>query len=102
MRYFQHAASDVSEQLDLAGIGRPYDQERLDQGLQRMHTARGGYLGRDWTVPPATWDGQRYHVTFPDGQVRAVDPPAKPVMPLPVQPFQPPPPPGAAYPVTYA
>jgi hypothetical protein len=35
-------------------------------------------------APPVTWDGTRYQVAFPDGSVRAVDPPQQPVVPLPV------------------
>ncbi|SDL09053.1 Membrane proteinase PrsW, cleaves anti-sigma factor RsiW, M82 family [Glycomyces sambucus] len=98
MKDFQRAASDVAEQYDLASIGAPWSEREVHEGVQRMNTARTGYVGRDPRTPPALWDGHRYHVAFPDGQMRAIEPPAQPVMPLPLAP--PPPPP--AYPVTYA
>ncbi|GAB3647874.1 PrsW family intramembrane metalloprotease [Glycomyces tarimensis] len=100
MKDFQRAASDVSEQLDLAAIGGHYDQQLIGDGLHHMHRAKAAYTGRDPHMPPATWDGTRYHVTFPDGKVRPVEAPALPVMPLPVPAMQPPP--GPTYPVTYA
>ncbi|GAA2300050.1 hypothetical protein GCM10009853_065540 [Glycomyces scopariae] len=96
MKDFQRAASDVAEQYDLASIGAPWSEREVHEGVQRMNTARTGYVGRDPRTPPALWDGHRYHVAFPDGQMRAIEPPAQPVMPLPLAP----PPP--AYPVTYA
>jgi RsiW-degrading membrane proteinase PrsW (M82 family) len=43
-----------------------------------------GIFSRDPQAPPVTWDGSRYHITFPDGSVRAVDPPELPVVPVPV------------------
>ncbi len=103
MKDFQRAASEVTEQIDLADIGARCDQERITAGLHRMSAARRAYIGRDPHMPAATWDGARYHVTFPDAKVRAVEPPAPPVMPLPVPSVQPPPPPGPpTYPVSYA
>src|SRR5256886_260864 len=44
----------------------------------------GAYPGGDPMTPPAHWDGQRYHVRFPDGSVRTLDPPPQPVVPVPV------------------
>jgi hypothetical protein len=41
-------------------------------------------FARDPTAPPVSWDGTRYQVAFPDGSVRAIDPPEQPVVPLPV------------------
>ncbi|WP_051393090.1 PrsW family intramembrane metalloprotease [Glycomyces arizonensis] len=103
MKDFQRAAADVTEQIDLASIGGRYDEHRIGTGLYRMGEARAAYTGRDPRMPAATWDGSRYHVTFPDGKVRTVEPPAPPVMPLPLPSFQPPPPPGPpTYPVSYA
>ena len=103
MRAFQQAASDVSEQLDIASIGGRWDQNTVAAGFHRMGAARAGYIGRDPQMPPATWDGARYHVTFPDGKVRAVDPPPLPVMPVPVPaPQASPPGPAGAYAVPYA
>ncbi|MEU6248128.1 PrsW family intramembrane metalloprotease [Glycomyces sp. NPDC047010] len=102
MKDFQRAASDVAEQYDLASIGAPWNEATVHEGVHRMHTARTAYAGRDPRTPPALWDGRRYHVAFPDGVMRPVDPPAQPVMPLPLAP--PPPPPAylVAYPVTHA
>lgn len=103
MKDFQRSASDAAEQLDTAAVGGRYDQQRLGADLHRMAAARGTYVGRDPYMPAATWDGTRYHVTFPDGKVRAVEPPALPVMPLPVPSAQPPVPPAPpTYPVSYA
>ncbi|HLU28862.1 MAG TPA: PrsW family intramembrane metalloprotease [Glycomyces sp.] len=103
MKDFQQAASEVTEQLDVASLGGRYDQQRIGTGLYRMAAARGAYTGRDPHMPAATWDGTRYHVTFPDGKVRAVEAPQLPVMPLPVPSAQPAPPPGPpTYPVSYA
>ncbi len=95
MKDFQRAASDVAEQYDLAGIGRPWDERLVEHAVYRMNTARVVYAGADPRTPPALWDGRRYHIRFPDGQTRPVEPPAQPVMPLPLAP-----PP--AYPVPYA
>ncbi|THV40947.1 PrsW family intramembrane metalloprotease [Glycomyces buryatensis] len=103
MKDFQRSASDVSEQLDLASIGAPYDQQKIGAGLHRMGQDRAGYTGRDGAMPPALWDGRQYHVTFPDGKVRAVAPPAAPVMPVPYWAPQPPmAPPSTAYPGPHA
>lgn len=95
MKDFQRAASDLAEQYDLASIGRPWDRARIEHAAHTMNAARAVYAGADPHTPAALWDGRQYHVTFPDGQMRAVDAPAQPVMPLPVAP-----PP--AYPGTYA
>lgn len=95
MKEFQRAASDVAEHYDLASIGRPWDERYVEHAVHRMHAARAVYTGADPNTPPALWDGRKYHITFPDGQTRPVEPPAQPVMPLPLAP-----PP--AYPVRYA
>ncbi|HEX2145040.1 MAG TPA: PrsW family intramembrane metalloprotease [Glycomyces sp.] len=94
MKDFQRAASDIAEQYDLAVIGRPWDERLIEYSAHRMHAARTVYTGVDPSTPQALWDGRKYHIAFPDGQMRPVDPPAQPVMPLPLAP-----PP--AYPVTY-
>jgi protease PrsW len=52
--------------------------------LQALGWYRNVFTGRDPQMPPAIWDGQRYHVTFPDGSVRTLGPPAQPVVPVPV------------------
>ena len=55
---------------------------------QRLLTAiaayRNVFAGRDPLAPRATWDGSRYHVTFPDGVVRTLDAPPQPVVPVPL------------------
>lgn len=95
MKDFQRAASDLAEQYDLASIGRPWEERRIEYAAHRMNAARAVYAGADPSTPPALWDGRQYHVTFPDGQIRPIEAPSQPVMPLPVAP-QP------AYPVSYA
>jgi RsiW-degrading membrane proteinase PrsW (M82 family) len=95
MRDFQQAASDVAEQYDLASIGAGWDQRAVEYNAHRMGAARAAYAGSDPRTPQALWDGRRYHIVFPDGQMRPVEPPAEPVMPLPM-------PPAPAYPVSYA
>ncbi|WP_051704549.1 PrsW family intramembrane metalloprotease [Glycomyces sp. NRRL B-16210] len=86
MKDFQRAASEVAEQYDLASIGRPWSEQVVHEGVQRMNAARAAYAGADPRTPRALWDGHRYHVTFPDGRVRPVEPPVLPVMPLPIAP----------------
>jgi hypothetical protein len=54
------------------------------QLLERLMAYRNVFIGRDPMTPRAVWDGMRYHVTFPDGVVRAVNPPVSPVLPVPV------------------
>ena len=95
MKDFQRAASDIAEQYDLARIGRGWDEQAVQHAVQRIGAARAVYTGVDPYTPPALWDGRKYHVTFPDGQMRPVEAPVQPVMPLPLAP-----PP--AYPVSYA
>jgi protease PrsW len=90
MRGYQFAATQLAllrdglhrglamRPADLAGAVA--DERRLLDSIA-YHRAR---FARDPQAPPVTWDGQRYHVTFPDGSVRPVDPPPQPVAPLPV------------------
>jgi hypothetical protein len=52
--------------------------------LDAMMAYRNVFVGRDPMTPRAVWDGSRYHVTFPDGVVRAVNAPQSPVTPVPV------------------
>jgi RsiW-degrading membrane proteinase PrsW (M82 family) len=52
--------------------------------LDALMAYRYVFVGRDPMTPRAVWDGTRYHVTFPDGVVRAVNPPVSPVTPVPV------------------
>jgi protease PrsW len=57
------------------------EEQRL---LAALTAYRKVFAGRDPQAPRAVWDGRRYHVTFPDGSVRTLDPPEQPVVPLPV------------------
>jgi protease PrsW len=90
MRGFQFAATRLALLRD--GLRRRLhgaeDLARVreeEQGLLAALTGyRSVYTGRDPQTPEAHWDGQRYHVRFPDGSVRALDPPEQPVVPVPV------------------
>jgi RsiW-degrading membrane proteinase PrsW (M82 family) len=90
MRGFQLAATQLAllrdrmERQAAAGAFDPYDAETERQLLGLMSAYRTGYVGRDPMAPAAQWDGERYHVRFPDGQVRTIDPPPQPVVPIPV------------------
>ena len=64
------------------------------QLLDALMAYRQVFIGRDPMTPRAVWDGMRYHVTFPDGVVRAVNAPVSPVIPVPVVLAPAPPPPG--------
>lgn len=50
--------------------------------LNALTAYRRVFGGRDVAAPRAVWDGVRYHVTFPDGVVRTVEPAPTPVAPL--------------------
>jgi hypothetical protein len=52
--------------------------------LSAIAAYRNVFTGRDPYAPRALWDGGRYHVTFPDGAVRTLEPPEQPVVPVPV------------------
>jgi protease PrsW len=90
MRGFQFAATRLALLRDglRRGLDRPAEVARVrdeEQALLSAITAyRSVYTGRDPQTPEAHWDGQRYHVRFPDGSVRALDPPEQPVVPVPV------------------
>ncbi|GAA1804459.1 PrsW family intramembrane metalloprotease [Planosporangium flavigriseum] len=62
--------------------------------LDAIDAYRKVFAGRDPYAPRAVWDGGRYHVTFPDGAVRALDAPQQPVVPVPVVLVPAAPPPG--------
>jgi RsiW-degrading membrane proteinase PrsW (M82 family) len=59
------------------------------QLLEEIMTCRKTFTGRDFTVPAAWWDGERYLVTYPDGQRRPVTPQQPFAMPVPVRPWYP-------------
>ena len=69
----------------------PLREER--QLLDAIAAYRSFFVGRDPQTPVGVWDGERYHLRFPDGTQRVVDAPDSPVVPIPVV-LAPPPPPG--------
>jgi RsiW-degrading membrane proteinase PrsW (M82 family) len=97
MRGFQLAATrlallrDRAERRVAAG-GDTWRTDMAEEGqlLFLLSAYRAGYAGADPLAPPAFWDGSRYHVQFPDGVTRVIDPPVEPVVPVPV--IAPPPP----------
>jgi RsiW-degrading membrane proteinase PrsW (M82 family) len=91
MSGFQFAATRLALLRDGMRRGlhvRPEDRTRAlaeeETLLAAISWYRSVYAGRDPQVPAAHWDGQHYHVTFPDGSVRTFDPPEQPVVPVPV------------------
>ncbi|MEV6923613.1 PrsW family intramembrane metalloprotease [Dactylosporangium sp. NPDC051485] len=107
MRAFQFDATRLALLRD--GLYRGLDNEpkrRMEalaeerQLLTALDAYRQVFVGRDPTAPRAVWDGARYHITFPDGVVRVLDPPPTPVVPVPVA-VAPPPPPVFAGPYGY-
>jgi len=78
---------------------RTADEERLL--LAAIVGYRAVFTGRDPRVPRAVWDGRHYHVSFPDGQVRALPAGDTPVVPVPVVLAPPQPPPRYPYPAPY-
>jgi hypothetical protein len=99
MRAFQFDATRLALLRD--GLHRGLDKEpkrRMEtlaeerQLLTALDAYRQVFVGRDPQSPRAVWDGARYHITFPDGVVRVLDPPPTPVVPVPVALAAPPPP----------
>jgi RsiW-degrading membrane proteinase PrsW (M82 family) len=91
MRGFQFTATQLALLRD--GLHRGLDTGEDAQArtgaeearlLDQLAGYRAVYAGRDPQGPRARWDGANYQVTFPDGRVRAIPPPAEPVAPLPV------------------
>ncbi|TBL27126.1 PrsW family intramembrane metalloprotease, partial [Verrucosispora sp. SN26_14.1] len=108
MRGYQFAATRLALLRDGVTRGldrRPADRERTAREerelLDSISLYRSYFVGRDPQTPVGVWDGERYHLRFPDGSQRAVEAPDEPVVPIPVvlTPPQPPPPP--AYPAGY-
>jgi protease PrsW len=64
--------------------------------LEAVSAYRKVFAGRDPAVPWAGWDGQSYHIVFPDGIVRTLPASDRPVVPVPVR-LGPQPPPAPAY-----
>ncbi|MEV6344443.1 PrsW family intramembrane metalloprotease [Actinoplanes sp. NPDC051851] len=92
MRNFQFAATRLALIRD--GMQRGLDHEprelaKVTEEERELLAAITGYrevfAGRDPQTPSAWWDGENYRITFPDGVVRTVSPPAEPVMPVPIR-----------------
>jgi len=93
MREYQYAATRLAllrDRMDRGLDRTPRDraQSSFEESalLRTIVDTRQAFAGRDPQAPPAVWDGERYHVTFPDGTRRTLDPPAEPVAPIPVVP----------------
>ncbi|MFJ8580494.1 PrsW family intramembrane metalloprotease [Micromonospora sp. NPDC093277] len=106
MRGYQFAATRLALLRDgmRRGLDRtPAERDRTAreerQLLDSIVAYRAFFVGRDPQAPVGIWDGQHYHLRFPDGSQRAVEAPDEPVVPIPVVLAAPPPPP--AYPPGY-
>lgn len=91
MRAYQFEATRLALLRDgmRRGVGLAPDEvaETLAEErrlLAAIDAYRRVFTGRDPYAPRAVWDGERYHVNFPDGTVRALDAPEQPVVPVPV------------------
>lgn len=91
MKDFQFAATRLALVRDSFNRGLEPDlvqqaHSRAEEAglLQTMSDARYFYAGRDPQMPPARWDGETYHLVFPDGVLRRVPAPPEPVVPLPI------------------
>ncbi len=91
MRGFQLAATQLALLRDrmertvaAGGTVREGELAEERQLLALVSAYRSAYVGRDPQAPRATWDGHRYHLSFPDGSVRTIDAPSTPVVPVPV------------------
>jgi hypothetical protein len=104
MRAYQFEATKLALLRDRMrrGLGMgPNDLGATLAEEYRLLTAVAAYRrvfsGRDPQTPRALWDGRHYHLMFPDGAVRRIEPPLTPVVPVPV-PLGPPPAPVGYYP----
>jgi protease PrsW len=106
MRHYQSAATRLAVLRD--GLDRGLHREPADLArvaaeertlLDTIARSRSAFVGRDPVSPHALWDGNQYHLTFPDGTRRSIAPPAEPVVPIPVPapPPMPPPYPGVGW-----
>jgi hypothetical protein len=91
MRAYQFEATRLALLRDGLRRGIGAEPDELPATLaeeRRLLTAVAAYrqvfTGRDPQVPPAHWDGARYHIAFPDGAVHVVEAPQQPVVPVPV------------------
>ncbi|WP_349880119.1 PrsW family glutamic-type intramembrane protease [Micromonospora sp. HUAS YX12] len=97
MRGYQFAATRLALLRDgmRRGLDRkPEERERTAREERELLDAitayRSFFVGRDPQAPVGVWDGQRYHLRFPDGSQRPVEAPDDPVVPIPVVLAQPP------------
>jgi RsiW-degrading membrane proteinase PrsW (M82 family) len=91
MRGFQLAATQLAllrDRIDRrAGANASIDVRDTveeQQLLGLVSAYRTAYVGRDPQTPPARWDGNGYHIAFPDGMIRVIGAPSTPVVPVPV------------------
>ncbi|MFI7603769.1 PrsW family intramembrane metalloprotease [Micromonospora sp. NPDC049366] len=105
MRGYQFAATRLALLRDgsLRGLDtRATDRDRTAREERELLDAlvayRSFFSGRDPQAPTGVWDGNRYHLRFPDGSQRPVDAPDEPVVPIPVLLPAPPPPPPVGHP----
>jgi RsiW-degrading membrane proteinase PrsW (M82 family) len=91
MREFQDAATRLAlvrdglrRGLDSSAADRLRAQTEEQRLLNEIARHRQVFVGRDPQAPVALWDGGRYHITFPDGVRRSLEPPDVPVVPIPV------------------
>jgi protease PrsW len=91
MRAYQFEATRLALLRDGMRRGLDVTPDRLAEAqaeerrlLDAVVAYRRVFAGRDPYAPRAHWDGTRYHLTFPDGSVRALDAPEQPVVPVPV------------------
>ncbi|HEX6500380.1 MAG TPA: PrsW family intramembrane metalloprotease [Micromonosporaceae bacterium] len=89
MRGYQFTATQLALLRDAMQRGSarltPQSAQQEERRLLDAITAyRAVYTGRDPLAPQALWDGSRYLLRFPDGQVREWQPPAQPVVPVPL------------------
>jgi len=98
MRGYQFAATRLALLRDgsLRGLDRKAtDRERTAREerelLEAITAYRSFFVGRDPQAPAGVWDGDRYHLRFPDGSQRTVEAPEEPVVPIPVVLAAPPP-----------
>jgi hypothetical protein len=101
MRGYQFAATRLALLRD--GMRRGLDRKPAERDrtlreerelLDAIAAYRAFFVGRDPQAPVGVWDGQRYHLRFPDGSQRTVAAPDEPVVPIPVVLIPPPAHPG--------
>src|SRR5262249_36228918 len=91
MRAYQYAATRLAVVRDGLNKGLYRRQNELDRAVteeRRLLEAGDAYrrvfVGRDPVAPRAFWADGSYRIQFPDGVVRTVPAPDRPVVPVPV------------------